>query len=362
MCQQGFIGAGLVNIEPTKGDSSAGMSATSDSGTAGRRLRPLGKLVPNPKAKLRDQFHEVARFKYFSERTEESYWQWVMRFLRFHRRAGQWQHPRDLPPAAIAEFLSDLANGRKVAAATQAQALNALMFLYAEVLQVNVAEVGKFDRVRRPARLPEVMSREEVRRVLAAALPSYQLPLRLLYGTGMRLMELLRLRIKDVDFERSQIMIRGGKGDRDRVTMLPESLKAELRAHLEKWRLEHRRAVEAGAGRTSLPEGVERKYPTAAQEWAWQFVFPNGSGKGLRHHLHEDLLQRAMRGAVRRAAIAKRVTCHTLRHSFATHLLEGGCDIRTVQDLLGHKDVATTQIYTHVMAKPGLGVRSPLDG
>jgi integron integrase len=330
---------------------------------------PLGRLVPNPKARLRDQFHEVARFKYFSLRTETSYWQWVVRYLRFHRQEGQWRHPRDLPPQAVAAFLSDLAVRQQVAAATQAQALNALIFLYREVLQVHVGEIGAFERVRRPARLPEVLSRAEVTRVLAAAAPEYQLPLRLLYGTGLRLMELLRLRIKDVDFERNQIMVRAGKGQKDRVTVLPESLKAELRAHLEKWRLEHEREWAAGRGATSLPEAVRHKYPGAATEWAWQYVFPASdlstdpeSKKRLRHHLHEDSLQRGMRAAVGRAKISKRATCHTLRHSFATHLLENGYDIRTVQDLLGHRSVLTTQIYTHVMQRPGLGVRSPLDG
>lgn len=349
-----------VNIEPAK------------------TARPLGKLVPNPKAKLQDQFHEVARFKYLSERTEQSYWQWVVRFLKFHRREGQWRHPRDLQARDIAAFLSDLANRQQVAASTQAQALNALIFLYREVLHVLVGEIGEFTRVRRPARLPEVLTRPEVQRVLESAAREFQLPLRLLYGTGLRLMELLRLRIKDLDFERNQIMVRGGKGQKDRVTVLPASLREELRAHLEKWRLEHAREVAAGRGGTSLPEGVARKYPAAETEWAWQFVFPAAglsaargdarpTGKDtrpawLRHHLHEDSLQRGMKAAVRAAGISKRATCHTLRHSFATHLLESGYDIRTVQDLLGHKDVSTTQIYTHVMAKPGIGVRSPLDG
>ena len=329
------------------------------------------KLIPNPKLKLREQFHEVMRFKHFSQRTEDSYWQWVVRFLRFHRSGAIWRHPKDLPAVAVAEFLSDLATRLKVAAATQNQAFNALLFLYREVLHLHVEEIGEVERVRRPPRLPEVLSREEVRRVLAHAVPGHQLPLRLLYGTGMRLMELLRLRIKDVDFDRNQIIIREGKGFKDRVAILPESLRAELQAHIEKWRLEHGRAVAAGMGATSLPEGVGRKYPSAATEWAWQYVFPaTGLSKAvrgdarlplLRHHLQEDILQRGVKAAVQRAGITKKATCHTLRHSFATHLLENGYDIRTVQDLLGHKDVATTQIYTHVMQKPGLGVRSPLD-
>ena len=349
---------------------------------AGKTARRLGTLVPNPKAKLKDQFHEVCRFKYFSQRTEDSYWQWVVRFLKFHRvpdgtRGNAslpnhgWRHPKDLGGPEVAAFLSDLANHQRVAAATQAQALNALVFLYREVLHVLVAEIGEFERVRRPARLPEVLSRAEVKLVLGAAAPEYQLPLRLLYGTGLRLMELLRLRIKDVDFDRNHIMVRSGKGQKDRVTVLPETLKAELRAHLEKWRLEHQRELEAGRGVCSLPEGVAKKYPGAAKEWAWQYVFPAAglaTARGdaglawLRHHLHEDTLQRGMKAAVGRVKIAKRATCHTLRHSFATHLLEANTDIRTVQDLLGHQHVTTTQLYTHVMQKPGLGVRSPLDG
>lgn len=325
-----------------------------------------GKLIPNPKASLREQLHEVARFKYLASRTEATYWQWTVRYLKFHRRAGKWVHPRDLKEQDIAAFLSHLAGDQQVAAATQAQALNALVFLYLEVLQVLVEEIGEFERVRRPARLPEVLTREEVQRVLRGAAPEFQLPLRVLYGTGLRLMELLRLRIKDVDFERNQIIVRGGKGGKDRVTMLPQSVKEELRLNLARWQLEHERAVAAGFGGTTLPEGVAKKFPGAAREWAWQYVFParttvRGPG-GVRHHLHEDTLQRGMKAAVGKSDVAKRVSCHTLRHSFATHLLESGTDIRTVQDLLGHKDVTTTQIYTHVMARPGLGVRSPLDG
>jgi integron integrase len=327
-----------------------------------KAARPLGKLVPNPKARLREQFHEVARFRYLSGRTETTYWQWVVRYLKFHRQNGQWRHPRELAASDIAAFLSDLSLHQKVAASTQSQALNALIFLYREVLLVLVEEIGEFERVRRPARLPVVLSREEVKRVLSAAAPKYQLPLRLLYGTGVRLMECLRLRIKDLDFDRNQTVVRSGKGDQDRITMLPESMKAELRAHLERLRLTHVREVECGRGACSLPEDVIKKQPGAAHEWVWQFVFPaERANAPVAHHLHEDLLQRAMKMAVARASIGKRATCHTLRHSFATHLLESGVDIRTVQELLGHKDVATTMIYTHVMAKPGIGVVSPLD-
>lgn len=323
---------------------------------------------PNPKARLRDQFHEVASFKHLSHLTEEAYWGWVVRFLRFQRKGNQWRHPRELMPCDISAFLSHLAVARNVAAATQNQALNSLIFLYREVLHVLVGEIGNFVRAKRPQRLPEVLTRAEVKKVFTLAMPLYQLPLRLLYGTGMRLMELIRLRVKDIDFGRGKIMVRGGKGNKDRMTMLPECLRAELTAQLERSRLIWETDLSEGRGGVSLPAGVELKYPNARREWLWQYVFqaPDisrvpGTTHLLRHHLQEDNLQRAMKAAVTKARITKHATCHTLRHSFATHLLESGTDIRTLQSLLGHKDVATTQIYTHVMEKPGLGVKSPLD-
>ena len=329
--------------------------------------------MPNPKARLKEQFHEVCRFKHLAVRSEEAYWGWVVRLVRFFDSKI---NPRDLSGEQLGEFLSHLASVGKVAASTQNQALNALMFLYREVLHAERA-VAAFERVRRPARLPEVLSRDEVKKVLAAVAPEHRLPLQLLYGTGLRLMELLRLRVKDVDFERNQIMVRGGKGDKDRSTMLPDKLKLELQRHLERVKLIHAEDLREGLGAVWLPEGLARKYPKAAREWGWQWVFP---AKGLardpesvqrgstesrptlrRHHLKEDTLQRAVKLATARVGLAKNVTPHTLRHSFATHLLESGYDIRTVQELLGHKNVATTQIYTHVMQKLGLGVRSPLD-
>jgi integron integrase len=322
-------------------------------------------LVPNPKARLKAQFHEVCRFKHLALRTEEAYWGWVVRLVHFFDSKI---NPRDLSGGQLGEFLSHLASVDKVAASTQNQALNALMFLYREVLHVERA-VAAFERVRRPARLPEVLSRDEVKKVLAAVTPEHQLPLQLLYGTGLRLMELLRLRVKDVDFERNQIMVRGGKGDKDRSTMLPDKLKLELQRHLERARLMHAEDLRSGLGAVWLPEGLARKFPKAARGWGWQWVFPAkgiavdpADGVRRRHHLKEDTLQRAVKMAAARAGLAKNVTPHTLRHSFATHLLEAGYDIRTVQELLGHKDVTTTQIYTHVMSKPGIGVRSPLDG
>ena len=323
------------------------------------------RLVPNPKERLKEQFHEVCRFKHVSLRTEEAYWAWVVRLVKFF---GSKIHPRDLSGQHLGEFLTHLATVGKVAASTQNQALNALMFLYREVLHVEQV-VADFERVRRPARLPEVLTQEQVRNLLAAVAVEHQLPLRLLYGTGMRLMELLRLRIKDVDFERNQVIVHGGKGDKDRSTMLPERVKHELQNHLEQVRLTHTADLRLGLGAVWLPEGLARKYPKASREWGWQWVFPArgiavdpADGMRRRHHLKEDTLQRAVKLAATRVRLVKIVTPHTLRHSFATHLLENGYDIRTVQDLLGHKSVTTTQIYTHVMQKPGLGVRSPLDG
>ncbi len=336
------------------------------------------------------------RFFHYSQRTEDTYWQWIVRYLRFHKTPARqrrpigakpeigfpqpapdgWRHPREMGAAEVAAYLSHLASVQRVSAATQNQALNALIFLYAEVLHEPLGEVGDFARAHRSRRVPEVLSRAEVSRVLAAVEADYALPLRLLYGSGLRLMELLRLRIKEVDLERNQIVVRDGKGAKDRVTMIPDRLRAELEAHLVTVRKQWAADVAAGYAGVWLPEALARKYPNARREWAWQWVFPSWSltkgrvrpdapdhGMGLwRHHQGPENLQRAMKVACARAGINKRATPHTLRHSFATHLLESGTDIRTVQDLLGHKDVSTTQIYTHVMQKPGLGVRSPLDG
>jgi len=337
--------------------------------------KPGGRLIPNPKGRLREQFREVCRFKHLSERTEEAYWGWVRRYLIFHKRNGAWRHPQELGAAEVQAFLTDLATGRSsaaktgVAAATQNQALNGLVFLYREVLGVELEGEMFFERAQRPRRLPVVLSQAEVRRLLAAVPAEFQLPVRLLYGSGMRLMELLRLRVKDVDLERGQIVVRGGKGDQDRVTVLPESLAELLRAHLVERKAVHVADTAAGSGEVWLPEGLARKYPQAGHEWGWQWVFamkriaPDPvSGINRRHHLLEDSVQRAVKKAAEAAGLTKRVSPHVLRHCFATHLLENGYDIRTVQELLGHKDVATTMIYTHVMVKPGLGVRSPLDG
>lgn len=343
-------------------------------------------VMPNPKFKLLDQVREVIRLKHYSIRTEEAYVHWIKRFLVFHRdqtltspqpsslpqeaekESGVWRHPREMGAREIESFLTDLAVRGKVAASTQNQALNALVFLYQEVLHL---EVGEFSAVRakQPKRLPGVLTQAEVRRLLAAVKPgTLHLMVRLLYGTGMRLMECVRLRVKDVLLEENQIVIREGKGFKDRVTMIPQSLRPELERHLERVRLLHEQDLAAGAGKVYLPYALARKYPQAAREWGWQYVFPAArlsrdprSGRQRRHHANETCVQRAVKEAVRVAGIIKPCSCHWLRHSFATHILDAGYDIRTLQELLGHESVETTQIYTHVMQKPGLGVRSPLD-
>jgi len=328
----------------------------------------MEKLVPNPKTRLIDQFHEVARFKHLSPRSERAYWEWVVRFLKFHKeRAGEWRHPRILGSKGVTPFLTHLATVRDVSISTQNQALNALLFLYREVLSCPMV-AGDFVRVRRPAGLPTVLTQDEVRELLAAMSGTYLLMARLLYGTGLRLLELLRLRVKDVDFARRQIMVRAGKGGKDRTTVLPDKLCEPLQQHLATIRRLHEHDLVEGYGNVSLPGGLARKYPNAGREWAWQFVFPSSNrstdpetGLTCRHHVTETGLQRYLKEALQRTTITKPASCHTLRHCFATHMLEARVDIRTVQVLLGHKNVATTQIYTHVMQQPGLGVQSPFD-
>jgi integron integrase len=268
----------------------------------------------------------------------------------------------------ITEFLTHLARDRSVASSTQNQALSALLFLYREVLNNEIGWLENLDRVKRPARLPVVLNRDEARRIFSKLEANHRLMAGLLYGSGLRLMECVRLRVKDVDFGYAQITVREGKGNRDRVTMLPVNLAISFERHLEKVRLQHEEDVDAGFGRVHLPNAIAQKYPAAGREWCWQYVFPSSrfsidprSGEKRRHHIDESILQRAVKRAVREAGITKPATCHTLRHSFATHLLENGYDIRTVQELLGHKDVSTTMLYTHVLNKPGIGVKSPLD-
>ncbi len=325
---------------------------------------PREGFIPNPQLKLLDQVSEVMRFKHHSLRTEQAYRQWIKRFIFFQGK----RHPKDLGPPEVRSFLNDLAARQGVAVSTQNQALNALVFLYREVLGQDFGDLGELERPSRPARLPVVLRQEEAQRLLAAMTGTHQLMAQMLYGTGMRLMECVRLRVKDVDFVANQVIVCDGKGFKDRGTILPEMVKARLRQHLERVRLLHEQDVKAGYGRVYLPMALGRKYPNAEREWCWQYVFPSASlsrdprgGQTRRHHVNEQGLQRAVKAAVHLAGINKPASCHTLRHSFATHLLENGYDIRTVQTLLGHKDVATTMIYLHVMQKPGLGIKSPLD-
>ncbi len=316
---------------------------------------------------LLTQLRTAIRTRHYSPRTEEAYVQWVRRFVRF---CGT-RHPRELGAGDVTRFLSSLAMDANVSASTQNQALAAIVFLYRDVLNMPVGWLNALVRAKRPARVPVVLTRDEVRQLFAQLRggDAARLVLEVLYGTGMRLLEALRLRVKDIDFGANEITVRGGKGDRDRRTMLPERLRAPLCAdHLAEVRVQHERDLASGAGGVELPGALSLKYPTAGREWGWQWVFPAGrmyedaeTGRKRRHHLHETVVQRAFKEALRASGIPKNASCHTLRHSFATHLLETGYDIRTVQELLGHRSVETTMIYTHVLNRGGLGVRSPVD-
>ena len=307
---------------------------------------------------------EAIRARHYSRRTEQAYWYWIRQFIFFHGK----RHPAQMGAAEVTAFLSWLATERDVAAATQGQALSALLFLYQQVLGVKLPWLAELVRAQRPVRLPTVLSEAQVRRLLEALEGGARLMAGLLYGAGLRQIECLTLRVKDVDFAYRQILVRDGKGAKDRVTMLPEGLVQPLQAHLGKVRALHQRDRKEGFGEVFLPHALARKYPRAAREWGWQYLFPSAlrsadpeSGAVRRHHVHPDTLGRAVKRAARAAGIVKPVTCHTLRHSFATHLLERGYDIRTVQELLGHSDVSTTMVYTHVMNRGARGVKSPLD-
>lgn len=321
-----------------------------------------------PPPKLLDRVSQRARLRQLSYRTEQTYRQWVRRFVRFHARPdGTLRHPKEMGEPEVTAFLNHLANERNVAASTQRQALSALLFLYDEVLARPLGDLEHV-RARKPRRLPVVLTPEEVAAVLGHLRGVHRLFGRLLYGTGLRLSEGLRLRIKDVDFERNEITVRGGKGDRDRRTMLPGALREPLRAHVRRVRLRHEQDLAEGFGAAKLPRALAVKYPNAERAWGWQFLFPAArratdprTGRIYRHHRHPSSVQKAMRRAVQAAGIAKPASCHTLRHSYATHLLEAGYDIRTVQELLGHRDVKTTMIYTHVLGTGPLGVSSPAD-
>jgi integron integrase len=302
--------------------------------------------------------------RHMSRRTEQAYIGWVRRFVRFHHL----KHPSAVGASGVAAFLSGLAEDG-VSASTQNQALAALLFLYRDVLREPLAAIDGIVRAQRPHRLPVVLSRDEVRAVIDRLHDPVRIVVLLLYGGGLRLMEGMMLRVKDVDISRGELLVRGGKGDKDRRTVLPKMAGIPLGAHLEHVRAQHEEDLARGAGRVSLPGALASKFPNAAREWGWQWVFPatriyrdRTTGERCRHHLDHSVVQRAVREAVVRAGITKRATCHTFRHSFATHLLESGYDIRTVQELLGHSDVRTTMIYTHVLNRGGHGVRSPADG
>lgn len=322
------------------------------------------KTSSNQPRKLLDQVRDRMRVVHYSLRTEKTYIGWIRRYIIFHGK----RHPADMGKAQIESFLTHLAVDRHVAASTQNQALNAVLFLYREVLNIDVPWMENVVRAKRPQRLPEVLSVQEVARVLAHLEGTNRLMASLLYGSGLRLMEAVRLRVKDVDFEYQQITVRAGKGAKDRVTPLPQRVAADIRAQIETVAALHTEDLRAGYGSVYLPDALGVKYVNAARELAWQFVFPSSrlsvdprSGETRRHHVSEKNLQRAMKDAVRKAGINKRASCHTLRHSFATHLLQRGSDIRTVQELLGHKNVQTTMLYTHVLKRGGHGVVSPLD-
>ncbi len=315
-------------------------------------------------SQLLEQVRNAVRTRHYSIRTEEAYIRWIREYILFFDK----RHPTELGAKEISAFLSHLAVGRNVAASTQNQALSALLFLYREVLSLPIGWVDDVERAKRPKRLPVVFTKEEVKAVLGYLRADMWLMSSLLYGSGLRLMECVRLRVKDIDFAQLQIVVREGKGDKDRITMLPATLVQPLERQLERAKALHEVDVREGFGHVYLPYALTRKYPNADREWGWQYVFPASkrsvdprSGREQRHHLAETALQKAVKAAIRTAEINKTGSCHTLRHSFATHLLEAGYDIRTIQELLGHSDVQTTMIYTHVLNRGGKGVKSPLE-
>ncbi|MDH5387010.1 MAG: integron integrase [Gammaproteobacteria bacterium] len=321
-------------------------------------------MEPTNKPRLLDQVRDRCRVKHYSIRTEQRYSDWIRRFILFHDK----RHPSEMGKLEIEAFLSDLAVTRQVAASTQNQALAAILFLYKDVLLIELPWLDDVIRAKRPAKLPVVLTDAEAKRLIAQLDGVHHLVAGLLYGSGLRLMEAMRLRVQDVDFERLEITVRSGKGNKDRRTMLPKTLVEPLRMQLERVRVFHEQDIQNGVGSVYLPYALERKYPNAGHELAWQYIFPAANpatdprSKVIRrHHIGAQAFQRAIKAAVRRANINKPATSHSLRHSFATCLLETGSDIRTVQELLGHADVKTTMIYTHVLNKGGRGVKSPLD-
>jgi integron integrase len=320
-------------------------------------------IMPSP-PRLLEAVKDEIRLRHYSQRTLKAYVEWIVRYIRFHGR----RHPKDLDGSAVRDFLSHLATELHVSPATQSQALSALLFLYKRVLKLDLPWIGDVVRAHRPKRLPTVLDKEEAKRVIAHLRGDYWLIAGLLYGSGLRLLEALRLRVKDLDLYHHRVLVRDGKGAKDRVTIVSPGMVEPLRHHLAKVRTLHDHALTSGFGGVELPYALARKYPGAHQQWGWQYVFPAhhpardpNSGEFRRHHVHEQSVQRQVRRAARAAGIEKPVSPHTFRHSFATHLLEAGYDIRTVQELLGHSDVSTTQIYTHVMAPGKNPVRSPFD-
>lgn len=329
-----------------------------------RRSSRKSKPVQRSGDSLMSRYRKALRSRHYSIRTEKTYSRWVVRFLEFHGM----RHPEDMAEREINAFLSHLAVKGKVSASTQNQALAALLFLYRQIVGREVGDLGDLIRARTPERIPVVMTKSEVKLVLMNMHGRDKLMAQMIYGCGFRLSECLALRISDIDFGRNQIMVRNGKGAKDREVMLPGSLRISLEEHLEAIKWQHDTDLHEGYGAAPLPGALGRKYPGASREWRWQWVFPqarrwrdSSSKKQGRHHIDPTLLQRAIRRAVDKSGLTKRISCHTFRHSFATHLLEGGYDIRTVQVLLGHKDLKTTMIYTHVLNRGPGGVRSPLD-
>jgi len=325
---------------------------------------PAAAEAPQGK-KLMEQVSDALRTKHYSYRTEQTYMDWIKRYILFHNK----RHPKDMGEQEIRQFIVHLAAERKVAASTQNQATSAILFLYRTVLKQDITLPPDLSNTARPKRLPTVLTHEEAMKIIAHMRGVTRLMTKLLYGSGLRLNECLRLRVKDIDFENRQIIVRGGKGDKDRATVLPDSLIPELKHILLDVKALHQKDLAAGYGETLLPNALDAKYPNASHEWAWQFIFPASqrstdpqTGAIRRHHLDETVLQKAIREAAKLAGNDKQVSPHTFRHSFATHLLQNGYDIRTVQELLGHKDVKTTMIYTHVLQRGGLAVKSPLDG
>ena len=318
----------------------------------------------NTPVKLLDQVRRKIRLKGYSIRTEKTYVEWIRRFILFHDK----RHPKEMGKAEIESFLAHLVIQRNVASSTQNQAFNAILFLYDQVLEAKMPDDIQAIRSKKPARVPTVMTHDETHKMIAVMSGVHRLMAKMMYGCGLRVLECLRMRVKDIDFALNQIVVRDGKGKKDRITVLPDGIKADIEIHLQYVKRIHQQDLCRGFGRVYLPNALERKYPSANKQWGWQYVFPSKSlsidpraGAKRRHHMHESGIRKAIRQAAKMCGIIKPVGCHTLRHSFATHLLMDGYDIRTVQELLGHKDVSTTMIYTHVLNRGGRGVVSPLD-